>query len=112
MRVGLTTSIVGHAIILGMGLIALSTSPLESEKIEALPVDLVSTDEVTDLLKGEKSSKKLPEETPQPKPEVKAETPAPQPAEKPAEKVVEATPPPPPPPPPPPRRRRRLNRRR
>ncbi len=101
MRVGLTTSIVGHAVILGLGFIVLGTQPLEFEKIEALPVDLISVDETTDLLKGEKSSRKLPEEKPQPKPEVKAEVPAPKPAEKPAEKVVEAPPQPTPPPPPP-----------
>ncbi len=78
MRVGLTTSIIGHAVILGLGLVALSTNRLESEKIDALPVDLVSIDEATDLLKGDKSSRVLPEEAPQPKPEVKSEVPAPQ----------------------------------
>lgn len=101
MRAGLTVSIVGHAFILGLGLVALGTKPLESEKIDALPVELVSVEEETDLLKGDKTSEILPEETPQPTPDVEAEIPAPEPAEKPAEKVVEATPVPPPPPPPP-----------
>jgi len=104
MRAGLTVSIIGHAVILGLGLVALGTKPLESEKIDALPVELISIGEETDLLKGEKSSKVVPEEKPQPLPQVQAEVPAPEPAEKPAEKVVEttSTPPPPPPPPPPP----------
>ncbi len=107
MRVGLTVSIIGHAVILGLGLVALGTKPLESEKIDALPVELISVDEATDLLKGDKTSRILPEEKPQPKPEVQAEAPAPKPEEKPAEKVVDATPPPPPAPPPPPNRRPR-----
>jgi hypothetical protein len=102
MRVGLTVSIAGHAVILGLGLIALGTKPLQSEKIDALPVDLVSIDEETDLLKGDKTSKIVPEEKPQPTPTVEAEVPAPEPAEKPAEKVVEVPAPPPPPPLPPP----------
>jgi hypothetical protein len=102
MRPGLIVSIVGHAVILGLGLVALGTRPLESEKIEALPVELISVGDETDLLKGDESSKILPEEEPQPIPEVEAEVAAPEPAEKPAEKVVEATPAPPPPPPPPP----------
>jgi hypothetical protein len=101
MRVGLTTSVLGHAIILGLGLVAFTTRPLEAEKIEALPVELISVDETTDLLKGDEDSRVLPEEKPQPKPDVVAEIPAPEPEEKPAEKVVEATAPPPPPPPPP-----------
>lgn len=101
MRAGLTVSIIGHAAILGFGLVAFaSTKPLEAEKIEALPVDLISIAEETDLLQGDKSSKVLPEEKPQPAPVVEAETPKPIPAEKPAETpVVEATPPPTPPPP-------------
>ncbi len=101
MRVGLTTSIIGHAVIIGLGFVVLGTRPLESEKIDALPVDLISVDETTDLLKGDKSSRVLPKEAPQPKPVAKADVPAPQPAEKPAEKVVAAPPPPAPPPPPP-----------
>ncbi len=96
MRAGLTVSITGHAVILALGLVAFSTKPLEFEKIDALPVDLVSVDETTDLMKGDESSRELPQEKPQPKPEVKTEIPAPKPAEKPAEKVVEATPAPPP----------------
>jgi hypothetical protein len=69
--------------------------------VHHLPVELVSVDETTDLLKGDEDSRVLPEETPQPKPDIVSDIPAPKPEEKPAEKVVEATEPPPPPPPPP-----------
>jgi outer membrane biosynthesis protein TonB len=102
MRAGFTVSIIGHAAILGFGLLAFASSkPLEAEKIEALPVDLVTTAEVTDLLQGDKSSKVVPEEKPQPAPSIEAKAPAPKPEEKPAEKPIEAVTPPPPPPPPP-----------
>jgi len=98
MRTGFTVSILGHVAIFGLGLIAYSGSrPLEAEKIEALPVELVSIAEVTDLLQGSKSSEVLPEENPQPKPAVEAEVPQPEPEEKPAEEPVEAATPPPPP---------------
>jgi outer membrane biosynthesis protein TonB len=97
MRAGYTVSILGHVAILGLGLVAYSSSrPLEAEKIEALPVELVSIAEMTDLLQGSKSSEVLPEENPQPKPTVEAEIPAPEPVEEPAEKPVEAVTPPPP----------------
>jgi hypothetical protein len=99
MRVGLTVSIAAHAVILGIGLIAFpDMRSLEAENIEALPVELISVAEDTDLMKGDESSEVLPEkEEPQPMPEVQAETPSPQPEEKPAEKPVETVQAPPPP---------------
>lgn len=98
MRAGFTVSLVGHAAILGFGLVAFAgTRPLEAEKVDALPVELVSLAEETDLLQGNKTSKILPEDNPQPAPDLKAETPKPIPAEKPAETPVEATEAPPPP---------------
>src|SRR5215208_3605946 len=94
MRAGLTVSIVAHAVILGLGFIAFPEGrPFQADNIEALPVELVSISDVTDLLKGNKKSEIVPKENPQPKPTVKAETPAP-PAEKPEPKPVEAAPPP------------------
>jgi outer membrane biosynthesis protein TonB len=94
MRAGLTVSIIGHVAILGFGLIAFPQgASLQAPDIEALPVDLVTQADVTDLLKGNKNSEIVPKENPQPKPTVQAESPAP-PAEKPAPKPVEATPPP------------------
>jgi outer membrane biosynthesis protein TonB len=101
MRAGLTVSIVAHAVIIGLGFVAFPDGrPFQAENIEALPVDLVSIGDVTDLLKGNKKSDIVPKENPQPKPTVKAETPAP-PAEKPEPKAVEAAPPPAPAPEPP-----------
>jgi outer membrane biosynthesis protein TonB len=94
MRVGLTVSIVAHAVILGLGFVAFPEGrPFQAENIEALPVDLVSIGDVTDLLKGNKKSEIVPKENPQPKPAVKAEAPAP-PAEKPEPNPIEAAPPP------------------
>lgn len=94
MRAGLTVSIIGHAAIIGFGFIAFPQgAALQAPDIEALPVDLVTQADVTDLLKGDNKSEVIPKETPQPKPTVQAESPAP-PAEKPAPKPVEATPPP------------------
>jgi outer membrane biosynthesis protein TonB len=89
MRVGLTVSIIGHAVILGIGMIAFQMQPLEADDIEALPVELVTVDEATDLLPGIETSKELPQEEPQPIPEIEAEAPAPEPAEAPPEKPEE-----------------------
>lgn len=101
MRTGLTVSILGHIVILGLGMIAFpDMRSLEAEDVEALPVELVSVDEITDLMAGIASSQALPEEAPQPKPEVEAEAPAPKPVEEPVE-AVEAPPPPEPVPAPP-----------
>lgn len=90
MRVGLTVSIIGHVVILGIGMIAFpQMRPLEADEIEALPVELVSVDEMTDLLPGVKTSDVVPEEEPQPVPEVEAEAPAPEPADAPPDKPAE-----------------------
>src|SRR4051794_40153715 len=99
MRAGYAASITIHAAILGFALVAFpDTHAFTPELIEALPVDLVQTADVTDLALGDKKAEKPPEEKPQPKPIVQAAAPAPKPAEKPAEKPVEAAQPPAPPP--------------
>jgi outer membrane biosynthesis protein TonB len=95
MRAGLTASIVGHAVILGLGLVAFEARPLPAEDIEALPVELISVADVTDLMAGIESSEVLPEEAPQPKPVIESVTPQPEPTETPAEEPVEAVAPPP-----------------
>ena len=102
MRVGLTVSIVGHAVLLGFGLVAFPDAIPLTENIEALPVELVDVAEVTDLLEGDEESKELPAEVPQPRPDVEAPQPAPpeeEVAEEPVEAAREPAPPPPPPPP-------------
>ncbi len=100
---GSLSSLIGHAVILGLGYFAFPQArPFQVEEIDALPVDLVSIADDTDLLKGDKKSKIVPEEKAQPVPEVAAETPLPEPPKEEPKKAVEATPTPPPPPPPPP----------
>lgn len=99
MRVGLTVSLAGHALLIGMGLLTLHRGqPLESEKIVALPVDLVSVADETDLKKGNEKARELPKKAEQPKPVAQAPTPAPKPTPKPDPKPVEAAAEPPPPP--------------
>lgn len=103
MRVGLTVSLIGHAAILGLGYIAFPQArPFQVENIEALPVDLVSVADTTDLAQGNKNSKVLPKDKPQPNAETATATPTPQPPRPEPPKPVEAAAPPPPPPPPPP----------
>lgn len=117
--IGPIVSIGGHAIILFWGLISFAPEPLESDFVEALPVEFVTIADVTDLTKGVKTAKKVidSEETVE-KPDIvsKAISKAPGPAEKPVEtpdpvpvpvpdvakKPVEARPPEPTPEPAPP----------
>lgn len=90
MRLGLAVSVAAHTAILAASLAAFPNArPFEVDAIEALPVDLVSVADVTDLKLGDRKAKEAPKENPQPKPQVKAERPAPDPAEKPAPKPVE-----------------------
>ncbi|MYZ48127.1 TonB C-terminal domain-containing protein [Propylenella binzhouense] len=101
MRVGLGVSIAGHLAILAIGFVAFPEArPFTVDPIEALPVELVTVSDKTDLLQGDKKAEKAPDEKPQPKATVKAPQPAPKAAEKPAEKIVEAAREPAPPPPP------------
>jgi len=108
--VGPLVSLGGHAIILFWGLISFAPEPLESDFVEALPVEFVTIAEVTDLTKGVRSAPKVIQseetvETPDVASKEISKTPGP--AEKPietpkpvtvpvpevAEKPVEATPP-------------------
>ena len=95
MRPGLTVSLLAHAALLGIGLVAFPEArPFEVEDIQALPVDLIDIAELTDLARGDESSRILPEEAPQPATPVEAELPTPAPAETPADQPVEAARPP------------------
>ena len=101
MRAGYAVSVIGHLAILGIGYFGLpNADPFQAEAIDALPVELVTVADMTDLLEGDKKAEELPTEAPQPKPEVMAEAPSPKPAEEPAEKPVEAAEAPPEAPPP------------
>jgi len=114
MRLGLTISSCAHAAVLVMAVVGFaSTKPFEIKPEVALPVDLVSVEEFTNLTTGLKSGEiketpqapKAPEENnaepqPEPQPEEKP-APAPQPTAAPEpepepEKAAEAEPAPPP----------------
>jgi hypothetical protein len=76
MRIGFTTSIVGHAVLLALGLVSLpGAEPYEVEQVDALPVDLVPIAEVTALSEGVKTAPKSDTasqakvETPRPRPD-------------------------------------------
>lgn len=103
MKVGLTTSAVGHAAALLWGLVSFNAAPLEPSKMEAMPVDLITTSELSEVMAGKKDAPKVEK----PKPivekidEPKAlKDPAPKVVEKKPEIVTDSTPPTPPPAPP------------
>jgi colicin import membrane protein len=57
MKAGLTTSVVMHAALLGFGLISLSApAPMNVADVEALPVDIVPVEELTQIQQGEKKA--------------------------------------------------------
>jgi len=57
MKAGLTTSVVLHAAVLGFGLITLSApSALEVADIEALPVDIVPVESITQIQEGDRQA--------------------------------------------------------
>ncbi|MGE0500902.1 MAG: hypothetical protein AB7I79_04490 [Rhizobiaceae bacterium] len=67
MKAGLTTSVVLHAALLGFGLVTL-TAPdaLEVADVEALPVDIIPIESITQIQKGERKAPMA--EKPAPKP--------------------------------------------
>ena len=59
MRIGLTTSAIGHALLLAWGLWQLpGAQPFDVETIDALPVDLVPIGDVTKIAEGTKTAPK------------------------------------------------------
>jgi outer membrane biosynthesis protein TonB len=97
---GVTISSIGHAAILGWGLVTFAVTPLETPRTEAMPVDLVSISEFTELRAGSKTAKPAPEQkqkaekVAEPKPVTESER---KPVDKPEPKKEAAAPPPPPP---------------
>jgi colicin import membrane protein len=61
----MAVSSVGHAVILGWGLLTFAPNPLEAPQTEAMPVDLVSIDELTRTRQGKREAPKLEEAKPQ-----------------------------------------------
>jgi colicin import membrane protein len=99
MKTGLTLSALAHAALLLWGLISFSARPLEAAQTDALPVDIVTSKEFSELTKGAKDAPKV-----EPKPLVEkiaepktAEDSIAKVAEKPEVKTAAAPPPPPPP---------------
>lgn len=93
MRIGFGISIGLHAAILAAAAIGLPSSRLiEPDAIEAMPVELVPIEELTDLKLGDRKAEpaEVPDRPPQPKPAVTAETEQPRPAEKKAKTPVKA----------------------
>lgn len=84
-------SILAHGLVLAFGLVALPQArPFDTGELEALPIELVTIDELTDLTEGSKKSELAPVEAPQPLPEKAAPVPAPVEAEADSEVPVEA----------------------
>ncbi|MGJ8531207.1 MAG: cell envelope biogenesis protein TolA [Alphaproteobacteria bacterium] len=107
MKTGLILSSVAHMAIMTWGVLALpEPARLEAPEIDALPVEIVPFEELSQKrvgdLKAEPDTPPPPEPEPTPPTPVETETPVEEPQEEPAPKVVEATPPPPAPEPPPP----------
>lgn len=100
MQPGVTISSIGHAAILGWGLVTFAVTPLETPRTEAMPVDLVSISEFAELRAGSKTAKAAPEQkqkaekVAEPKPVTDSEK---KPVDKPEPKKEAAAPPPPPP---------------
>ncbi len=100
MRAGLTVSLVGHAVLIAWGVVALpATKPLDTSQIEAIPVDFVTVSDETSLPKGLKTADLVQDEKP-PEPTPAKDEPPPLP--KPTPPEPQPTPPQPAPPPPPP----------
>lgn len=108
MKAGLTTSVVLHAAVLGFGLFALGAPPaFEVMDVEALPVDIIPVESITQIQRGDKTAavKEKPAPVPTKKPEVVADareigdndvdTPAPPTPEAKPRPVEAAAPPPP-----------------
>ena len=64
MKTGLTISALAHAALLLWGLISFSARPLEAAPKDALPVDIISDKEFSELTKGVKNAAKTAEPKP------------------------------------------------
>jgi outer membrane biosynthesis protein TonB len=64
MRTGLTISAVGHLALLAWGLVSFVAKPFDSNRAEALPIDIITTEQFSKVMAGQKDAKK----SAQPKP--------------------------------------------
>lgn len=58
MRKGLTISAIAHAALLGWGLIAFTSQPLNTPPAESMPIDIISSDQLSKITAGSKTGKK------------------------------------------------------
>jgi colicin import membrane protein len=65
MRPGLTISVIAHAVVLSWGLVAFAARPSEAPPVEALPVEFVSANDLSQMTAGVKNA---PKRVDQPKP--------------------------------------------
>jgi hypothetical protein len=84
MRTGLTISAVGHLALIAWGLVSLVAKPFDSNRAEALPIDIITTEQFSKVTAGQRDAKKIA----QPKPLVEKIA-EPKPAENPAPKIAE-----------------------
>jgi colicin import membrane protein len=84
MRTGITISTVGHAAALLWGMLTFVANPYKTDPVEAMPIDIISATEFSQLTAGSKTAPKV--ETPKPLVEKVA---PPKPAEDPTAKVVD-----------------------
>ena len=84
MRTGLTISAVGHLALIAWGLVSFAAKPFDSNRAEALPIDIITTEQFSKVTAGQKDAKK----TAQPKPLVEKIAEA-KPAENPAPKIAD-----------------------
>lgn len=66
MNRGLTISCIGHAVALGLALIAISAQPMESPPVESLPVQFISDKDFTQMIQGVKNPPTLKIDDPKP----------------------------------------------
>ena len=100
MKTGLIISACAHAALLAWGLISFAVKPLEAKPTDALPVDIVSDKQFSEIMKGVKDAKKV--EIPKPVvdkigEQKLVEESKPKVSDKKEVKTVTAEPPPPPP---------------
>jgi len=59
MRPGLTISCIGHAVALGLGLVAISAQPMQAPPVTSLPIQFISDKDFSQLTQGVKNVPKL-----------------------------------------------------
>ncbi len=73
MKAGFTSSILAHMMVVGFGVVSLSSPrPMNVADVEALPVDIIPIESITKTIQGDEKADRA--ETPAPKPTTRPET--------------------------------------